>query len=198
MAPSWSAARCVKSGAGRSRSEPTYIAFLRAINAGGRFAKMADLRAGLAHKGFAEVESYIQSGNLRLTSSLESAVAVEVALESALEELCGFTVSTIIRTPVQVAELASYGRGLSNPLEGEPRRYVTFLKDEQPDDFAAMMNGWDVAGERAHVNGREVYLWFTHPSHEAKLSNARIERGGVAATIRDWKVVSALGELWGV
>ena len=94
---------------------PTYIAFLRAINVGGRFAKMADLRAGLAHKGFAEVESYIQSGNLRLTSSLESAVAVEVALESALEELCGFTVSTIVRTPVQVAELASYGRGLSNP-----------------------------------------------------------------------------------
>jgi uncharacterized protein (DUF1697 family) len=28
---------------------PTYIAFLRAINVGGRFAKMADLRAGLIH-----------------------------------------------------------------------------------------------------------------------------------------------------
>jgi uncharacterized protein (DUF1697 family) len=177
---------------------PTYIAFLRAINVGGRFAKMADLRAGLVHEGFDEVESYIQSGNLRLSSSLGSATAVEVALESALEELCGFTVSTIVRTPVQVAELASYGKGLPNPLEGEPRRYVTFLKDDPGDDFAAMMNGWDVAGERAHVHGREVYLWFTHPSHEAKLSNARIERGGAVATTRDWKVVSALGEMWGV
>ena len=177
---------------------PTYIAFLRAINVGGRFAKMADLRAGLAPKGFDEVESYIQSGNLRFTSNLGSAAAVEVALEPALEELCGFTVSTIVRTPVQVAELASYGRGRSNLLEGEPRRYVTFLKDDPSDDFAATMNGWDVAGERAHVHGRDVYLWFTHPSHEAKLSNARIERGGVVATTRDWKVVSALGELWGV
>ena len=47
------------------------------------------------------------------------------------------------------------------------------------------------------MNGREVYLWLAHPSHEAKLSNARIERGAVVATTRDWKVVSALGERWG-
>ena len=39
----------------------TYIAFLRAINVGGRFVKMSDLRAGLSHKGFGEVESYIQT-----------------------------------------------------------------------------------------------------------------------------------------
>ena len=90
---------------------PTYIAFLRAINVGGRFAKMADLRAGLAHKGFGEVESYIQSGNLRFTSSLRSAAEVEVAVETALEELCGFTVRTIVRTPAQLGELASYGTG---------------------------------------------------------------------------------------
>jgi uncharacterized protein (DUF1697 family) len=177
---------------------PTYIAFLRAVNVGGRFAKMADLRAGLAHQGLGEVESYIQSGNLRFTSSLASATEVELALETSLEELCGFTVSTIIRTPVQLGVLASYGASLAAPWEGEVRRYVTFLKDKPDDDFAALMNDWDVAGERAHVNGREIFLWFAHPSHMAKLSNARIERGGVVATTRDWKVISALGEMWGV
>jgi len=176
---------------------PTFIAFLRAINVGGRFSRMADLRAGLLSKGFGEVESYIQSGNLRLTSRLQSSAEVELALETALASLCGFTVSTIVRTPVQLGELSSYGTGLAAPLEGEPRRYVTFLKNDPDDAFTAAMNGWDVAGERAHVNGREVYLWFTHPSHEAKLSNARIERGGVVATTRDWKVIAALGERWG-
>lgn len=175
----------------------TYIAFLRAINVGGRFVKMADLRAGLSHKGFGEVESYIQSGNLRFTSSLRSAAGVELAVETALEELCGFTVRTIVRTPAQLGELTSYGVGLAAPLEGELRRYVSFFKEDPDDAFVATMNGWDVAGERAHVNGREVYLWLAHPSHEAKLSNARIERGGVVATTRDWKVVSALGEMWG-
>jgi len=174
----------------------TYIAFLRAINVGGRFAKMAGLRAGLTHQGFGDVESYIQSGNLRLTSPLTSAAEVETALETALELLCGFTVRTVVRTPVQLGELTSYGMGLAAPLEGEVRRYVTFLKDDPKDSFIAAMNGWDVAGERAHVHGREVYLWLGHPSHQAKLSNAKIERGGVVATSRDWKVVSALGKMW--
>jgi uncharacterized protein (DUF1697 family) len=177
---------------------PTYIAFLRAVNVGGRFAKMADLRAGLARKGLAEVETYIQSGNLRLTSSRQAANEVEAELEPMLKELCGFTVSTIVRTPAQLGELASYGAGLAAPLEGEVRRYVTFLKEDPTDDFGASFDGWDIPGERAHVHGREVYLWLGHPSHTAKLSNARIERGGVVATTRDWKVVSALGKMWGV
>ena len=176
----------------------TYLAFLRALNVGGRFVKMADLRAGLSHRGFGEIESHIQSGNLRFTSSLRSAAAVEQAVETALEELCGFTVKTIVRTPAQLAELTSYGEGLTSPLEGEVRRYVTFLKEVPDFERVATMNGWDFAGERAHVNGREVYLWLTRPSHEAKLTNARIERGGVVATTRDWKVVSALGQRWGV
>jgi len=59
------------------------------------------------------------------------------------------------------------------------------------------MNGWGVVGERAQVEGREVYVWLAHPSHEATLTNARIERGGVVATTRDWKVVRMLGERWG-
>ena len=177
---------------------PAFIAFLRAINVGGRFARMADLQAGLLPKGFGEVESYIQSGNLRFTSSLQSTAEVELALERALLELCGFTVRTLVRTPVQLGELSLYGAGLAAPLDGKPRRYVTFLKNDPDDDFTAAMNGWDVAGERAHVNGREVFLWFTHPSHEAKLSNAWIERRAVVATTRDWKVVSVLGQKWGV
>src|SRR5450631_1542048 len=176
---------------------PAYIAFLRAINVGGRFAKMADLRTGLARKGLAEVETYIRSGNLRLTSSLPAASKVEAELESMLTELCGFTVSTIVRTPAQLGELTSHGAGLAAPFEGEVRRYVTFLKEDPDDDFVAAFDGWDIPGERAHVNGREVYLWLAHPSHTAKLSNARIERGGVVATTRDWKVVSALGKVWG-
>lgn len=175
---------------------PTYIAFLRAINVGGRFAKMTDLRAGLSDKGFGDVESHIQSGNLRFTSGVRSAAKVESAVETALAELCGFTVSTIVRTPAQLAELTAYGMALAPPLDGEVRRYVTFLKEDPVEGFISLMNGWDVRGERAHVNGRELYLWLAHPSHEAKLTNARIERGGVVATSRDWKVVSALAEKW--
>ena len=175
----------------------TYIAFLRAINVGGRFIKMVDLRTGLSDMGFGDVESHIQSGNLRFTSSLRSAAKVEMAVEVALQDLCGFTVRTIVRTPAQLSGLTAYGAGLKTPAEGDVRRYVTFLKDDPDDELVEMLNDWDVVGERAHVHSREVFVWLAHPAHEAKLTNARIERGGVVATTRDWKVVSALGERWG-
>ena len=97
---------------------PTYIAFLRAINVGGRFIKMVDLRAGLSAQGFGDVESQIQSGNVRFTSSLRSAAKVEVAVEDALLDLCGFTVRTIVRTPSQLSGLASYGVGLRHRPNG--------------------------------------------------------------------------------
>ncbi|NHA70009.1 DUF1697 domain-containing protein, partial [Phycicoccus flavus] len=36
---------------------PRYVAFLRAVNVGGRFVRMADLRAALAEAGFGDVET---------------------------------------------------------------------------------------------------------------------------------------------
>jgi len=175
---------------------PDYVALLRAVNVGGRFAKMAHLRAGLVTAGFQDVESYIQSGNLRLTSDLQ-ATELAPALEETLQELCGFTVRAIVRTPGQLAALTAYGAALAAPLEGEVRRYVTFLAEDPPDDLVTTMNGWDIAGERARVHGQEIYQWLAVPSHQAKLSNARIERRGVVATTRDWKVVLTLGQMWG-
>jgi uncharacterized protein (DUF1697 family) len=61
----------------------TYLAFLRGINVGGNsLIKMADLRACLDKAGFSEVTTYIQSGNVILSSKEtdKKAVARKVAL----------------------------------------------------------------------------------------------------------------------
>ncbi len=60
---------------------PTYIAFLRAINIGKRkFAKDAIVAACEA-AGCTDVETYINTGNVRVTTSLRSRAKVEAALE---------------------------------------------------------------------------------------------------------------------
>jgi uncharacterized protein (DUF1697 family) len=41
-----------------------YIAFLRAINVGGRLVKMEDLKKMLAMPGMKNISTYIQSGNV--------------------------------------------------------------------------------------------------------------------------------------
>jgi uncharacterized protein (DUF1697 family) len=51
----------------------TFLAFLRGINVGGNaLIKMADLREALAAAGFADVRTYIQSGNLAFTAPAAS------------------------------------------------------------------------------------------------------------------------------
>lgn len=174
---------------------PSYIAWLRAVNVGGRVVKMATLRGYLVAAGCTDVETHIQSGNVRLTSPLRSRAKVEAALETALWETCGFEVKTLVRTPKELSELVKASP--PSPLGEDARHYVAYLRDSPSAEAASQLNAWDVPGERATVAGRDVHLWLTKSSHEAKISNARIEKiTGMASTLRDWKVVSALAAKW--
>ena len=76
-----------------------YVAFLRAINLGkNRKFPMAELRTCLEAAGFDEVETYIQTGNVRLRSSLRSPVRLAERLEEIFEADRGFAVPTVVMT----------------------------------------------------------------------------------------------------
>ena len=51
---------------------PSYVAFLRAVNVGGRFVKMAGLRTALEDAWFTDVATHIQSGNVFVRSGRRS------------------------------------------------------------------------------------------------------------------------------
>ena len=81
---------------------PTYIAFLRAINIGKRkFAKDAIVAACEA-AGCTDVETYINTGNVRVTTPLRSRAKVESALEKAFEDAAGFDIPTVVLTPKEL------------------------------------------------------------------------------------------------
>ena len=86
---------------------PTYIAFLRAINVGKRmFAKDAIVQA-CEDAGCTDVETYINTGNVRVTTRLRSRAKVEPALEEAFEAAAGFDVPTIVFTPKELTAVAA-------------------------------------------------------------------------------------------
>ena len=177
---------------------PTYAAFLRAVNVAGRWVKMAELREALQDNGFGDVETYIQSGNLRVSTPLRSRAKVERAIEDVLREGWKLDVATMVRTPAELTALGTALAGLEQPLPGEPRRYVAFLKDEPDTAAIEALHAWDQEHERVTVVGREAVLWLNVPAHAAKLTNARLERMGTAvATTRDVKVVDELVRRWG-
>jgi uncharacterized protein (DUF1697 family) len=75
----------------------THVALIRGINVGGKNpVPMAGLRDTLSAAGFADVRTYIQSGNVVLTAPGRSEAAVNEAVESVLGR--DFGVETVVVT----------------------------------------------------------------------------------------------------
>ena len=87
-------------------AEP-YIAFLRAVNVGGRKAPMATVRELFGGLGLEDVRSYIASGNVffRPPGAEDGAVdrpALTSAIEARLAEGLGFEVPVMVRTAAEL------------------------------------------------------------------------------------------------
>ncbi len=174
---------------------PSYVAFLRAVNVGGRMVKMAALREQLERHGFSDVETFIASGNVKVTTRLRSTGSVEKNLEKLLIEWLDFEVPSIVRTPAQLAAAYAAGGDLEPPLPGTPRHYVAFLRDKPGPKAAAALAAWEEPDERAMVVGQEAHLWLA--SDRPKLTNSRMEKIlDTVGTARDWKTLTKLVDLW--
>ncbi len=173
------------------------VLLLRGINVGGHNRlPMADLRALVAALGAEEVVTHLQSGNV-VCRSPEAAGDLAAALATAITAEVGLTVPVVGRTGDQWAATVA-----GNPLvdlDDDPRRlHVTFLDGvpdaSRVDEVVVAASGF--APERLAVVGADVFLHVPYGYHEAKLSNAFLERRlGRVATTRNWRTVLALGEL---
>lgn len=179
---------------------PRYIALLRAVNVGGRVYKMADLRAHLSGSGLEEVETYIQTGNVRFSTAMRSSAKVERHVESVLADGCGFDVPAIVLTPAELRQVYDDAIALPPPFgspEPRHRRYVTFFKPgDQPGEEAAMaIKAWDRPGESAVAIGRAVHIWLDHPTADAQFFGA-FKKVLAPGTNRDLRVVTTLAQRW--
>jgi uncharacterized protein (DUF1697 family) len=173
---------------------PTYIGFLRAINLGARrtFPKDA-VKAAVEAAGGTGVETYINTGTVRFDHRLRSRAKVEAALEEAFLADRGFDVPTIVFTPRELTAIAEHAASFGHG----GRHYVSLLKDEPPAEAVAAIEALTTAGEVAKVGGRAVHLLLGESYHEARLTNAVVERHLGVATNRNLTVIETLAGRWG-
>ena len=174
----------------------TYIAFLRAINLGAtrKFPKDA-IKAAVEAAGGTDVETYINTGNVRFDSTLRSRGKVEAALEKAFLEDRGFEVPTIVFTPQELAEIAEDAKRFGDGHSG--RHYISLLKEAPSAAAVAKLDELYTTEEVARVGGRAVHLLLGEQYHTAKLTNAVIEKQLGVATNRNLTVIRTLAERWG-
>ena len=169
-----------------------HIVLLRGINVGGRNRlAMPELRALLSDAGFDRVRTYLQSGNVVL-SSAASPDEVARECERQISTHLGLAIEVIVRTRDELAEILR-----RNPLEGvavKPKRHqVTFLAAELEPAAVEKITAAAAGGEEVVALGREVYAW--HPDGVGRSRLAALLSGkqlGVAATARNWDTVTSL------
>jgi uncharacterized protein (DUF1697 family) len=178
---------------------PTYVAFLRAINLGAtrKFPKDA-IRAAVEAAGGTDVETHINTGNVRLASRLRSRRRVEEVLEAAFLADRGFEVPTIVLTPQELLEVAEdAGRfAADHPGHAGGTHYVSFLKHEPTPEGIAAVEEASSDGEVARVGRRAVHLLLGPAYHQARLTNNVVEKHLGTATNRNLTVVRTLAEKW--
>jgi len=84
----------------------THIVLLKGINVGGhKKVPMAELRELLSFKGFFNVKTYIQSGNIILDSSEENIQDLEKIIQKSIIDHFGFEVSVLVKTPENLKQI---------------------------------------------------------------------------------------------
>lgn len=118
---------------------------------------MATARGLLEDLGYAEVSSYVNSGNL-LFSASGSTDALEAKVRAALETEFGFELTTFVRTAAQVRTLVE-----AEPftLKGDDTHFVLFpltrMTPTETRAVQAMSNDHD----ELVIRGRDVH-WLIH------------------------------------
>jgi uncharacterized protein (DUF1697 family) len=109
-----------------------YVAFLRAVNVGGRFVTMERLRAEFEALGLDRVRSYIQSGNVFFETAQSSRDALARKIEKHLFAELGFECPVFLRTIQELEKTLATDafRGLkSTPVQ---RLAVLFVSEPLP------------------------------------------------------------------
>jgi len=155
---------------------------------------MPALREALEEADFSDVATYVQSGNVVLTSG-KAAKRVGTDVERLLAERFDLDVRTVVRTRAELAAVVD-----RNPLAKiatDPKRYqVTFLESPLAADVVRKLEAAATDGERVKRVGREVYAWHPDGVGRSKLAVLLAGKGlGVIATARNWRTVTKMLEL---
>ena len=171
------------------------VVLLRGIYIGSRNRiSMPELRKAFEDAGYDDVRTYLQSGNVVLSSTASAKEAARDC-ERLIADRFGLEIAVVARTRSELVKVVD-----RNPLERvakDPKRYqVSFLETKPSAKIVRELEEVATAREEVVSIGREIYAW--HPAGVArsklwaKLAGKNL---GVTATARNWTTVTKLLEL---
>jgi uncharacterized protein (DUF1697 family) len=174
-----------------------YVAFLRAINVGGRkVIKMETLRGVFESLGLSNVVTYLQSGNVAFDSRIKNQESLKSKVEKGLKESLGHEVTVVLLSHSDLAAIVK-----RDPFNGiksskDVMLFVAFFTSQPTSSpklpFALPKENLEViaAQDRAVciVARRKENGWFGFPNNFIE------KQFGVSGTTRNWNTVKRIVE----
>src|SRR5882672_8934417 len=167
---------------------PGYVALLRGINVGGKnLIKMPAHKSCFVPDGFADVTTYIQSGNVVFASPETRAAGLTRRIEEMLADTFGYQATVVVRNRTQmraVVERAPKGFGT------EPAAYrydVIFLKPPLTSGVAMKSVPTKPGVDEAYAGPGALYFSrLIEKATESRLNRIVASPIYSSVTIRNW------------
>jgi uncharacterized protein (DUF1697 family) len=172
---------------------PRYVALLRSVNVAGHGRlSMDELRRSFATLGYADVTTYIQTGNVLFATSSKSQKKLVADITTQLEHDFGTSPAVLVRSIDELAAVATtspFPQKAADPA----RHHVTFLAETPSRQRLAAFDPPPSGRDELTIVGREVYVHTPDGYHATKLTGTYLERHlGVMSTTRNWNTVTKL------
>ena len=173
----------------------TFVALFRGVNVGGNNRlPMKDLEALLEKNGCADVQTYIQSGNVVFRTALSDGVRLAQRLTAAVSGRHGFEPRVLVLTREEL-ERAAAGNPFPEADENPTSVHLFFLAERPKKADLKSLEALKAKTERFALEDKILYLHTPDGFGSSKLAQRAERLLGVEATARNWRTVTTLLEM---
>jgi uncharacterized protein (DUF1697 family) len=176
----------------------THLALLRGINVSGHnMIKMDALKTTLENIGFTKVETYIQSGNVFVTTEEENAAKVGFIIKQEIFKVFGGDVPVIILNAADLKACFSNNLFLKEKEADTKKLYVAFVSKELRSENINDLKISQFKPDEAHLDGNRIFIKYAVGAGKTRLDEKYIEKKlNLTAIIRNWNTVTQLLKMY--
>lgn len=171
-----------------------YVAFLRAVNVGGRTVKMQDLKAAFETLPVTDVHTFIASGNVIFDARAGDTASLERQAEAALKKVFGIQIDVFVRSLDELPRIAECGPYQDIAASGKGGTvYVGFLRRAPGPELEVKLKSASTASDEYSIRDREV-LWLHRADAADRLGQGPPLEKGMSATFRNSRTVRRIAD----
>lgn len=187
-------------GDGDGDDGTVWVALLRGVNVGGSgILSMKQLTSVLTDKGFIDVKTYIQSGNVvfrtRGGGGGDTHATLSKRIIDAVTDDCGLSLRVMVMTSSELDHAIS-SNPFSHQAVASPKAVSLFVLSQEPEpDRYLCLQSYKMSSESMLLSGRYLDLHSPDGVGKSKVAGRAERVLGVDITARNWNTITKLKDM---